>query len=158
MKVTWKSNYDRDNAQLTYQVLRNGVVVHTQTGLSADWFRPTLSWTDIGRSGGTSYTYQVRATDPFGNAVTGSSASIKATGAANKTAPDQTIAPDAPTVAPDATVTPDVAPVPDVAPAPEVQPVPAAPEVQPDPEVKPIPGTKPLPDDAPAPIPEVPAA
>ncbi|TFD12068.1 hypothetical protein E3T35_08095 [Cryobacterium sp. TMT1-2-2] len=158
VKVTWKSNYDRDNAQLTYQVLRNGVVVHTQTGLSADWFRPTLSWTDIGRSGGTSYTYQVRATDPFGNAVTGSSASIKATGAANKTAPDQTIAPEAPTVAPDATVTPGVAPVPDVAPAPEVQPLPAAPEVQPDPEVKPIPGTKPLPDDAPAPIPEVPAA
>ncbi|WP_146066176.1 hypothetical protein [Cryobacterium sp. Y82] len=153
VKVTWKSNYDRDNEQLTYQVLRNGVVVRTQTGLSVDWRRPTLSWTDTGRSGGTTYTYQVRATDPFGNTVTGSSASIRATGAAIKTAPDQTITPDAPAQAPDATLTPDVAPVPDVAPLPDV-----VPDVVPEPGVQQEPGTKPVPDDAPAPLPEVPAA
>ncbi|WP_134529783.1 hypothetical protein [Cryobacterium serini] len=149
VKVTWKSNYDRDNEQLTYQVLRNGVVVRTQTGLSVDWRRPTLSWTDTGRSGGTTYTYQVRATDPFGNTVTGSSASIRATGAANKTTPDQTVIPGAPAQAPDATLTPDIAPVPDVAPLPDVVP---------EPGVQQEPGTKPVPDDAPAPLPEVPAA
>ena len=153
VKVTWKSNYDRDNAQLTYQVLRNGVVVRTQTGLSADWIRPSISWTDTGRSGGTTYTYQVRATDPFGNTVTGSSASIQATGAANKTAPDQTITPDAPANAPDATLTPDVAPMPDV--VPDVVP---APDVVPEPRVQQDPGIKPMPNDAPAPLPEVPAA
>ena len=149
VKVTWKSNYDRDNEQLTYQVLRNGVVVRTQTGLSTDWNRPTISWTDTGRSGGTTYTYQVRATDPFGNTVTGSSVSIKATGAATKEAADETITPNAPADAPEVPLTPDIAPAPDAVPAPEVVPVP---------EVNPDPGLKPLPDEAPAPIPEVPAA
>ena len=152
VKVTWKSNYDRDNEQLSYQVLRNGVVVKTQTGLSVDWNRPTISWTDTGRSGGTTYTYQVRATDPFGNTVTGTSASITATGAAIKSAPDANIAP----LAPDATLTPDTAPgqeapVPEVAPVPDVQPVPdiqPVPDVQPAPaapEVNPVPGVKPVP-------------
>lgn len=87
VKVAWKSNYDRDNEKLTYQVLRNGVVVRTQTGLSVDWNRPIISWTDTGLSAGATYTYKLRVTDPFGNAVTGTSTSIKATGPAMKAAP-----------------------------------------------------------------------
>ncbi len=79
VKVSWKANYDRDNEKLTYQVLRNGVVVATVTGLSSEWKRPTMSWTDTGRTRGTSYSYQLKAIDPFGNSRTGNSVSITAT-------------------------------------------------------------------------------
>jgi hypothetical protein len=80
IKVSWTSNYDRDNEKLTYQVLRNGVSVATLTGLSSEWKRPTMSWTDTGRTSGTSYTYQIKVTDPFGNTKTGNSASMTASG------------------------------------------------------------------------------
>jgi hypothetical protein len=79
VKVSWKANYDRDNEKLTYEVLRNGVVVATVTGLSSEWKRPTMSWTDTGRTRGTSYSYQLKAIDPFGNSRTGNSVSITAT-------------------------------------------------------------------------------
>lgn len=78
VRVTWTSNYDRDNEQLKYEVLRNGVVVYTVTGLSAQWKRPTMSWNDVGRTPGTAYTYQLRATDPFGNLRTGNSVTVTA--------------------------------------------------------------------------------
>ncbi|MDJ0349986.1 hypothetical protein [Cryobacterium sp. PH29-G1] len=78
--VTWTSNYDRDNEQLTYEVLRDGVVVETQTGLSTDWNRPDITWTDTGVTGGTAYSYKIRAIDPFGNTVTGAAATVTATG------------------------------------------------------------------------------
>lgn len=80
VRVSWKANYDRDNEKLTYQVLRDGVSVATLTGLSSEWKRPTMSWTDTGRTPGRSYSYQVKATDPFGNTRTGNAVSITATG------------------------------------------------------------------------------
>ena len=89
VKVTWKSNYDRDNERLTYEVLRNGVVVHSQSGLSTDWNRPDVSWTDAGVAGGTSYSYKIRAIDPFGNIVTGAAASITATGSSETEVPPE---------------------------------------------------------------------
>jgi len=80
VSVTWKSNYDRDNEQLTYHVLRNGVVVGSTTGLSTDWNRPDITWTDTGLAGGTSYSYKIRAIDPFGNTVTGAAVMVTTTG------------------------------------------------------------------------------
>ncbi|MDJ0349984.1 hypothetical protein [Cryobacterium sp. PH29-G1] len=161
VRVTWTSNYDRDNEQLTYQVLRNGVVVRTLTGLSTDWNRPGISWTDTGRSGGTTYTYQLRATDPFGNSVTGSSASIKATGGAAQVKPDATIAPSAPDNIPDATLAPELAPEPAPENAPEVLPLPdPAPDLESDlvfPGQQSAPNSPPAADDTRRAIPEVPA-
>jgi len=119
--VSWKSNYDRDNEQLTYQVLRNGSVVRTLTGLSVDWNRPTMSWTDTGLSGGTTYSYQLRAIDSFGNSVTGSAATVKATGAALKTQPDKAITPVGPEENPGTLLAPENLPEQESVPTPKAQ-------------------------------------
>ncbi|MCU1447387.1 PKD domain-containing protein [Cryobacterium sp.] len=81
VKVTWTSNYDRDNELLTYSVQRGTMTVKTVTGRSMDWKRPTLTWTETGLSGGT-YSYRIRVTDPRGNVVTGNAVTITVSGAA----------------------------------------------------------------------------
>ncbi len=68
--LSWPSNTDRDNEQLTYRVIRNGNTAspaYTTTGLSRFWDQPTIDWVDTGLSAGTGYTYRVSATDPYGN-------------------------------------------------------------------------------------------
>ncbi|MCU1437731.1 MAG: cell surface protein [Naasia sp.] len=76
-RVSWLANYDRDNQNLTYQVLRGGTVVHTMTGASRIWYeRPTFSFTDTGLTPGANYSYSVRATDPRGNSATGSAVGV----------------------------------------------------------------------------------
>jgi hypothetical protein len=80
VKVTWTSNYDRDNELLTYSVLRGGVVVKTLTARSSDWKRPKLTWTETGLAAGT-YAYRIRVSDPRGNVVTGNAVNITVSGA-----------------------------------------------------------------------------
>ncbi|TFD07973.1 PKD domain-containing protein [Cryobacterium sp. TMT1-2-2] len=75
-RLSWKSAYDRDNEKLTYEVLRDGVAVTSVQGLSSDWNRPTLSYSDTGLTPGQSYSYRIRVTDPFGNTQTGGTASV----------------------------------------------------------------------------------
>lgn len=76
-RVSWTANYDRDNERLTYQVQRDGVTVKTLTGLSVDWKRPTITWTETGLTRGTTYTYRLKVNDPLGNERTGNSVSVK---------------------------------------------------------------------------------
>ncbi|TFB51754.1 hypothetical protein [Cryobacterium tagatosivorans] len=76
VRVSWTSNYDRDNEQLTYQVQRDGVTVKTLTGLSVDWKRPTITWTETGLTRGKTYAYRLKVTDPFGNVRTGNPVSV----------------------------------------------------------------------------------
>jgi hypothetical protein len=130
IRVSWTSNYDRDNEKLTYQVLRNGVSVAMLTGLSSEWKRPTMSWTDTGRTSGTTYTYQIKVTDPFGNTKTGNSASMQATGAGTVETPD--VSTDPQTDGLKGTNEIPVDPVP--ADAVPVQPVPVEPAPQPAPD------------------------
>ena len=43
VRVTWRANWDRDNEQLTYQVIRDGDIanpVYQTTWLSSEWNRP----------------------------------------------------------------------------------------------------------------------
>ncbi|WP_199183380.1 LamG-like jellyroll fold domain-containing protein [Cryobacterium sp. Y82] len=75
-RLSWKSAYDRDNENLTYEVLRDGVAVTSMQGLSSDWNRPTLSFSDTGLTPGQSYSYRIRVTDPFGNTKTGGTANV----------------------------------------------------------------------------------
>ena len=75
-RLNWKSAYDRDNENLTYEVLRDGVVVTTFQSPSSDWNRPNLTFTDTGLSPGQSYSYRIRVTDPFGNNRIGAAASV----------------------------------------------------------------------------------
>ncbi|WP_233198300.1 LamG-like jellyroll fold domain-containing protein [Cryobacterium sp. Y50] len=75
-RLSWMSAYDRDNENLSYEVLRDGASVATILADSTDWNRPMLSWSDAGLTPGQSYDYRIRVTDPFGNSRTGAVASV----------------------------------------------------------------------------------
>ena len=79
--ISWPANWDRDNERLTYRVIRNGAStapVGIVTGDSRFFRRPTLSFTDSGLTPGGTYSYAVRAIDPFGNIQTSSSVTATA--------------------------------------------------------------------------------
>lgn len=67
VRISWPSNIDQDNELLTYRVYRDGVVVHTTTGLSRFWQQPSIDWVDSGLTAGSTHAYRLTATDPFGN-------------------------------------------------------------------------------------------
>ena len=75
--VSWPTNWDQDNDNLTYRLYRNNTVIRTVSAVSQFWNRPTLSWTDTGLTHGTRYVYYVTATDPSGNVTR--TASVAAT-------------------------------------------------------------------------------
>ncbi|WP_231686079.1 MULTISPECIES: PKD domain-containing protein [Micrococcaceae] len=84
VRVQWQANWDRDNSNLTYTVLRDGdtTPVYTASQLSTFWQRPTMSFTDSGLTGG-QHSYRISVRDPLGNTLTGNAASITVAGATN---------------------------------------------------------------------------
>ncbi|MGK9146001.1 PKD domain-containing protein [Plantibacter flavus] len=69
-RIRWTANWDRDNKNLTYQVIRDGNTarpVYTTTQESTFWQRPSMGYVDTGLTPGQTYRYRVFATDPFGN-------------------------------------------------------------------------------------------
>ncbi|WP_168796473.1 PKD domain-containing protein [Arthrobacter echini] len=71
VRVRWQSNWDRDNQNLTYRIIRDGntgSAVRTLDGQSTFWNRPFIEVVDRGLAAGT-HTYQILAADPFGNTV-----------------------------------------------------------------------------------------
>ena len=49
VKISWPANWDRDNEQLTYSVIRNGDIanpIYTTTQLSSEWSRPPMGYLD----------------------------------------------------------------------------------------------------------------
>lgn len=77
ISVRWQSNWDRDNANLTYQVYRDGVVVNTQSKATTFWNRPTMEYVDT-VTPGTAHSYRIVVRDPFGNAKSSTTASLTA--------------------------------------------------------------------------------
>ncbi|MCW4385442.1 PKD domain-containing protein [Salinibacterium sp. SYSU T00001] len=67
VRVSWLATHDRDNENITYQVTRDGEVVHEVVQASNEWTRPTLSFTDTGLTPGSRHLYRVHSYDPFGN-------------------------------------------------------------------------------------------
>lgn len=72
VRFNFLAAWDRDNAKLKYEVLRGSklstaVVVGTFSRESAWWDRPGLAVTDAGAVPGSTESYRVRMTDPFGN-------------------------------------------------------------------------------------------
>ena len=72
--VTWQTNWDRDNENLTYKVMRNGNLAtpaYTVTAASKLWDRPYLSFVDNNPTqdlvAGQSVRYRIFAVDPLGN-------------------------------------------------------------------------------------------
>jgi hypothetical protein len=69
VKLTWRADWDRDNARLTYQVIRNGVLLGTRSADSSFWDRPRLFFTDSTAQPATQYKYWITAVDPYGNKI-----------------------------------------------------------------------------------------
>ncbi len=70
VRVSWLANADYDNADLTYRVFRDGDTANpVWTGVNRNeiWERAWMGFTDTGLTPGRTYSYQVRALDPFGN-------------------------------------------------------------------------------------------
>ena len=67
MRVTFPANFDRDDGVLTYDIQRNGVTIETLSAQSTYWDQPAVSYVDTAATPGQSYTYRVRARDPWGN-------------------------------------------------------------------------------------------
>jgi hypothetical protein len=76
--VSWTSDYDLDNANLTYEVYRYGTVapVYTTTGASTPWNRPTLTYDDQGLNSGQTYLYRIKVIDPWGNTALSDNVSV----------------------------------------------------------------------------------
>lgn len=68
--LSWTANWDRDDQVLTYEVLRNNVVVKRLTATSQFWRRPRLNHVDRSGTPGVRYSYRIRASDPDKNTVT----------------------------------------------------------------------------------------
>jgi PKD repeat protein len=72
VRATFQAAWDRDNARLTYELLRGPqlstttVVARTQLD-SAWWNRPSVALVDATAPPGSSQSYRVRAIDPLGN-------------------------------------------------------------------------------------------
>lgn len=70
IRVTWPANWDRDNERITYKLIRDGnenAPIYSVAANSTFWDRPIQSFTDTGLAPGSKHSYQVIATDPFGN-------------------------------------------------------------------------------------------
>ncbi|WP_444662912.1 PKD domain-containing protein [Cellulomonas sp. CW35] len=81
VRVSWKSNYDRDNETLTYAVYRqtqNNPPVHVETLSTTFWNVKTMRFTDRDPSltPGTTTRYRVVVTDPFGNSASSAWTSV----------------------------------------------------------------------------------
>ena len=78
VRVSVPANWDRDDKDLTYELLRDGesVPVAARTVSSGWWTQPTVLLTDTGLTGGSSQTYRVRVRDADGNTVTSNPVSV----------------------------------------------------------------------------------
>ena len=77
-RIGWTATWDEDNTTLTYAVTRDGntTPIYTTTVNSTFYNLPALSYVDNNLTPGSTHTYQIRVTDPFGNTVLSSAASV----------------------------------------------------------------------------------
>ncbi|UQX89494.1 PKD domain-containing protein [Jatrophihabitans telluris] len=84
-RVAWQTTWDMDNTSLSYALYRdNGAtpIFRTTVG-STFWNRPNLGYLDSGLSLGSTHSYKLTVTDPFGNSITSGSGSVTVGSAAN---------------------------------------------------------------------------
>ncbi|MCU1574745.1 MAG: hypothetical protein JWO93_2827, partial [Micrococcaceae bacterium] len=78
VRLRWQANWDEDNRNLTYQVLRDTKAVYTTSLQSTFWDRPAMTFVDTGLVPGRSYGYRISAMDPSGNVVKSDTVTITA--------------------------------------------------------------------------------
>ena len=74
VNISWLAGWDRDDEFVTYEIYRDGTLVHTTEAAAREWDRPTLSFTDSAPPGA-QVTYRIRTSDgdnisPLGAAYT----------------------------------------------------------------------------------------
>ena len=80
VRLTFGTTSDRDNENLVYDVFRDGdtrTPVQSTTAASTFYQAKTLSLVDTGLVEGSTVSYRVRASDPFGNVAWSPSASVQ---------------------------------------------------------------------------------
>ncbi len=82
VRIGWEGAWDRDNAKLTVEVLRgntvgSSTVIKSFTTEQQFWNRQLLGFVDTTAAPGSTQTYRIRVTDPYGNGY--SSAATTAT-------------------------------------------------------------------------------
>lgn len=60
--LTWRAAWDRDDAELRYLIYRDGLLVASPTQRSAEWDRPTMTYTDS-VAPGSRHRYRIAVTD-----------------------------------------------------------------------------------------------
>ena len=77
-RIGWTAAWDQDNSTLTYAVTRDSSTtpIYTTTVNSQFWNTPGLSYLDKNLTPGSTHSYKVRVTDPFGNTVLSSATSV----------------------------------------------------------------------------------
>ncbi len=77
-RVGWQAASDQDNSTLTYSVTRDGntTPIYTTTVNSTFYDLPALSYVDTNVVPGSTHSYKVRVTDPYGNTVLSSATSV----------------------------------------------------------------------------------
>jgi PKD repeat protein len=90
LRVSWKPSWDRDNRQLTYDVLRgvnlaSSVSIATMTQDSTWYSRPQMFFNDQTAPPGTTQSYRIRVRDALGNTSTSNPTSfaVPTTGTTN---------------------------------------------------------------------------
>jgi PKD repeat protein len=79
VRVSWTATYDYDNANLTYKLVRDGATaspVYTTTQYSNFYKRPQMGFVDKGLAPGSTHTYRLYVTDPYGNSISRLSPSV----------------------------------------------------------------------------------
>jgi hypothetical protein len=90
-RLSWTTTEDLDDANLTYNLLRNGTLIGSLPKASKPWHRDSMSFLDTKLTAGATYTYQVAAVDPTGNTGTSFTTTVKA-GAAMPAYPARVLA------------------------------------------------------------------
>ncbi|HEY5049375.1 MAG TPA: LamG-like jellyroll fold domain-containing protein, partial [Acidothermaceae bacterium] len=77
-RIGWEAASDQDNTALTYAVTRDSSTtpIYTTTVDSTFYNLPALSYVDKNLTPGSTHTYKVRVTDPFGNTVLSAATSV----------------------------------------------------------------------------------
>ncbi len=65
--LTWKRTWDQDNNVLTYEITRNGTLIHSGRAKSSFWSLKGLSFDDKGLTPGSRHSYKITVKDPFDN-------------------------------------------------------------------------------------------
>jgi PKD repeat protein len=72
-RISWTATYDQDNTNLVYSLVRDSSTnirpIYTSTQASTFWQRASMGFIDKGLVPGSTHTYRIFVTDPFGNSI-----------------------------------------------------------------------------------------